>query len=146
MGYYCTAGTSQSLGFPCKGGEYCPDNYSKEYNGGFPFTTDKKCNAGYFCSSKATKPTPAGPHDAKWTTCAAKKASKVLCEAAGPGCKYSEVDFEGSKVEKACVEPDDSFGGFCPKGNYCGLGATNPTPCGASTFMPHRGGKVLNDC
>jgi len=31
-------------------------------------------------------------------------------------------------------------------GNWCALGSTTPTKCSATTFLPHRGAKVIGDC
>jgi hypothetical protein len=36
--------------------------------------------------------------------------------------------------------------GICPKGNYCTITTTDPTPCLAGTYNPSLGGEALADC
>ena len=128
----------------CAPGKYCATTGLSAPTG--------NCDAGYYCTSGATRANPTdGANAFKCVAgfyCPEGSAYQIPCK---PG-SYCDSDFLGD-VSGDCQEgyycPEQSTSATqtnCPAGHYCDTGSSNPIPCPAGTYSSAVNNKNVNAC
>eukprot|EP01029_Cantina_marsupialis_P004433 TRINITY_DN14448_c0_g2_i1.p1 TRINITY_DN14448_c0_g2~~TRINITY_DN14448_c0_g2_i1.p1 ORF type:complete len:1632 (+),score=579.25 TRINITY_DN14448_c0_g2_i1:1-4896(+) len=118
IGHYCPESTETGDDYPCPRGTYSPDKNLK--------TSDEcsKCTGGHFCPDEGQ--VQVGESD----LC----DEGFFCLEGASVAQPVEHFVHGYSGDTVVTPSADNTGDICPKGHYCPVGSTNPTPCPAGTF------------
>lgn len=156
-GYYCPEGSSSATA--CDSGKYCPDDEMYE--------AVLNCNAGYYCISAATTPTPTdgvtGYKCPIYYYCEAGTTNPSSCDPGyyipyvgassssdciicTPGYYCQGADPVICPEGYYCPEGSESATNQCERGYFCPGGSDEPRLCEAGTYQDNSGEASCKDC